>query len=95
MRLIDADRVSEIIYENVPAPYEDSRKAKEECLRIIEEALTIDAVPVVRCRDCAWFADNNNGEWYGCWLFNAIRAGDNKPTLNDYCSYGERKDRTR
>ena len=32
---------------------EDSREAKEECLRAIEEAPTIDAVPVVRCRDCA------------------------------------------
>ena len=51
-----------------------------------------DVAPVIRCKDCVWFADNNNGEWYGCWLFNAIRAGDTKPTLNDYCSYGERKD---
>lgn len=52
MRLIDADRLSEIIYGDVPAPYEDSREAKEECLRVIEEALTIDAVPVVRRKDC-------------------------------------------
>lgn len=46
MRLIDADRLSEIIYENVPAPYEDSREAKEECLMKIEKAVTVDAVPV-------------------------------------------------
>lgn len=46
MRLIDADRLSEIIYENVPAPYEDSSEAKEECLMKIEKAVTVDAVPV-------------------------------------------------
>ena len=57
----------------------------------IQAAATVDAVPAVRCKDCVWFADNNNDSWYGCWLFNAIRAGDNKPTLNDYCSYGERR----
>ena len=53
MRLIDADRLSKVIYGNVPAPYEDSREAKEECLREIEDAPTVDAVPVV----------------YGRWVF--------------------------
>ena len=45
-RLIDGDRLFDIIEGNVPAPYEDSRGAKEECLSIISEALTVDAVPV-------------------------------------------------
>ena len=52
MRLIDADRLSEAIYDNVPAPYEDASWAKENCLAEIEAAQTIDAVPVVRCREC-------------------------------------------
>ena len=52
MRLIDADRLSEAIYDNVPAPYEDASWAKENCLAEIEAAHTIDAVPVVRCREC-------------------------------------------
>jgi hypothetical protein len=45
-RLIDGDRLFDIIEGNVPAPYEDSREAKEECLSIISEALTVDAVPI-------------------------------------------------
>ena len=49
MRLIDADRLSEAIYDNVPAPYEDASWAKENCLAEIDAAPTIDAVPVVRC----------------------------------------------
>lgn len=52
-----------------------------------------DVAPVVRCRDCKWFANNNDGEWYGCWLFNAIRAvPEDAPTPDDFCSYGARKE---
>ena len=47
MRLIDADGLSKSIYDNVSAPYEDAVAAKEDCLRAIEEAPTVDAVPVV------------------------------------------------
>lgn len=47
---------------------------------------------VVRCKYCKWFANNNGGEWFGCWLFNAIRAvPEDAPTPDDFCSYGERK----
>jgi hypothetical protein len=59
----------------------------------IDEAPTVDAVEVVRCKDCKWFADNNGGEWFGCALFNSIRAvPDDAPKDNDFCSWGERKD---
>lgn len=81
MRLIDADRLSENIYGNVPAPYEDSREAKEDCLRAIEEAPTIDAVPVVRCRDCAHLYGSMCA---ACGLL--LRKPDK------FCSRGERKD---
>ena len=46
MRLIDADGLSENIHDNVSTPYEEAVAAKEDCLREIEEAPTIDAVPV-------------------------------------------------
>lgn len=99
-RLIDADRLSEIIYENVLAPYEDSREAKEECLREIEEAPTVDAVPVVRCKDCK-YADKerqNTAEkrYYNEILIcrNANLCEDDPLAMwpDDFCSYGERKD---
>lgn len=64
--------------------------------KIIERikcAPAADVAPVVRCRDCKWFANNNDDEWFGCWLFNAIRAvPEDAPTPDDFCSYGERKD---
>lgn len=81
MRGIDADRLSEIIEGNVPAPYEDSREAKEDCLRAIEEALSVDAVPVVRCRDC-------KHEFGG----RCIICGFKRREPDDFCPYGERED---
>ena len=80
MRLIDADLLSEAIHENVPAPYEDASWAKENCLAEIEAAQTIDAVPVVRCRECkhiGFCGDATNLEVMGFY---------------GYCSRGERKE---
>jgi hypothetical protein len=52
-----------------------------------------DVVPVVRCKDCKWFADNNGGQWYGCQMFQVVRiTPEDAPKPDDFCSYGERKD---
>ena len=89
MRLIDADRLSEAIYDNVPAPYEDASWAKENCLAEIEAAQTVDAVPVVRCRECVgrafWEKDHND-------VPVCLLSGLYVKSENDFCSYGERKE---
>ena len=52
-----------------------------------------DVVPVVRCKDCKWFADNNGGQWYGCQMFQVVWiTPEDAPKPDDFCSYGERKD---
>ena len=85
MKLIDADRLSEAIYDNVPAPYEDASWAKENCLAEIEAAQTIDAVPVVRCREC----NHCDPENYHCdHPMGTAAPLRRKP--DDFCSYGER-----
>ena len=88
MRLIDADRLSESIYDNVPAPYEDASWAKENCLAEIEAAQTIDAVPVVRCRECKYRFGNNGHSKNGCPIIDTNIWMDD----DDFCSYGERKE---
>lgn len=51
-----------------------------------------DVAPVVRCKDCKWFVDNNDGEWFGCWLFQTIQIiPEDAPKPDDFCSYGEPK----
>ena len=87
MRLIDADLLSEAIYDNVPAPYEDASWAKENCLAEIETAQTVDAVPVVRCRECKQgeVDDPDFPAQYYCHAGCGWNNGD------FYCAYGERK----
>ena len=99
MRLIDADRLSEAIYDNVPAPYEDASWAKENCLAEIEAAQTVDAVPVVRCRECKHHRDKNEQEQQ--YLVEDILICTSPDATDDYwnavwpdhfCSYGKRKE---
>ena len=64
MRLIDANKVvKNIVTERDKIPYElvsekpfkhgnSMRGGIRKALRCIEQAPTVDAVPVVRCRDC-------------------------------------------
>ena len=99
MRLIDADRLSEAIYDNVPAPYEDASWAKENCLAEIEAAPTVDAVPVVRCRECKHHRDKNEQEQQ--YLVEDILICTSPDATDDcwnavwpdhFCSYGEREE---
>ena len=81
MRMIDADRLSEAIYDNVPAPYEDASWAKENCLAEIEAAQTVDAVPVVRCKKCVLHGNCATEDVF-------ILAGIENP----FCCVGKRKE---
>ena len=52
-----------------------------------DKALTENAVPVVRCKDCIYYQDNNDGYPHdGCrW------RSDETPDADDFCSFAERK----
>lgn len=55
---------------------------------LIKKQPAVDAVEVVRCKNCKYNGTNN------CPTFNEAFDGKDWQTLenNDYCSYGERKD---
>ncbi len=98
MRLIDADRLSEAIYDNVSALYEDAVCAKEDCLTEVYAAPTVDAVPVVRCRECKHHRDKNEQEQQ--YLVEDILICTSPDATDDcwnavwpdhFCSYGKRK----
>ena len=88
MRLIDADLLSEAIHENVSALYEDAVFAKDDCLTEVYAAPTVDAVPVVRCRECKYRFKNNGHSKDGCPIIDANIWMDD----DDFCSHGERKE---
>lgn len=75
------------------APIELFQSEWEEIEEAINAAPAADVVPVVRCKDCKWFVDNNGGEWYGCKMFQVVRiTPEDAPKPDDFCSYGERMD---
>lgn len=56
---------------------------------IIAHAPTVDAVPVVRCRECRHHYDDIDGP---CCTFGPCT--DTTMFPDDFCSYGERKEDT-
>ena len=97
MRLIDVCTLADILQERHREVMEDpeiSRPRKwQEALsydtvrREIDKAVVVDAVPVVRCRDCKHRGTN------GCPMHINGRLADEaflRTVDDDYCSYGER-----
>ena len=85
MRLIDADatkrRVADTFFDTLIP-----------CVnRALDDSPTIDAVPVVRCRECVnCLIDNTERKYHLCMRHNSIFP--RKVDLMDFCSYGERKE---
>ena len=92
MRLIDAEELERLFNAQIEQGV-GVICAFDAFYDALQDTPTVDAVEVVRCKDCKWFADNNDGDWFGCWLFQTIQIiPEDTPKPDDYCSYGERKD---
>ena len=97
MRLIDADRLNKPIYAEEDNITGSGMSYDEICgyndgidiaWNKIDQAPTIDAVPVVRCKDCKHYEIHKPKV-----LENCERNGYIIPMKpDDFCSYGERKD---
>lgn len=78
-RYIDAD---ELIFFGLDNP-DDEHLFEFVPKEFIDNAPTVDAVEVVRCEDCRYFA--HTVDWYECGFHDHYTMPDN------YCSYGERR----
>ena len=95
MRLCDLDEIKIQVkrqYEDCHG-YSGNKKAiyREAILAvrsILHSAKTIDAVPVVRCRECKYRFKNNGHSKAGCPIIDANIWMDD----DDFCSHGERKE---
>ena len=77
-RLIDADRLKEVFHRNTGNAFDD----------LIDAAPTIEAVPVIRCKDCKYYNHQQHycegiGNWFGY---------DDEWSDNGYCYKAERKE---
>lgn len=62
--------------------------AKKLARSLVLRAPAADVAPVVRCKDCKYWQDNNDG-----YPHEGCRWGNGEtPDANDFCSYGERRD---
>lgn len=66
------------------------RCSNEYCDKVscpVWKAPAADVAPVVRCKDCKYWQDNNDG-----YPHEECRWGHGEtPNANDFCSYGERR----
>ena len=100
-RLIDADRALEIVHDQGIA-HPNAYHLTNYATLILREAPTVDAVEVLRCRECKYWGDEDgklqrsDGVLFArCKVHNYLIDGRHTgwcPTENDFCSYGERKD---
>ena len=80
-RLIDADRAIEIV-RNQRIAHPNAYHLTNYATLILREAPTVDAVEVVRCKDCAV----PHNKYTGCPKLNGLVT---PPDF--YCPFGERK----
>ena len=79
-RLIDADALLD---------YFRNEHHESEVIEAVKDAPTIDAVPLVRCKDCQFSEYYKCSETRHCRTQNGMyRAVED----DDFCSWGERKD---
>lgn len=90
MRLIDADELGvdeSEAYMSAQVQITDDLKwlvnfaAHSKIQRLIADTPTVDAVPVVRCKECKWAGGD-----FVCYRGVMVQ---HKP--EDFCSYGERR----
>ena len=95
MRTIDADALYKFIQDQMEKETGAYTRGKNKAFNIVKSALhnecatpTIDAVPVVRCKDCRYQATDKI--FGNCWCNHDLGVKKVKP--DDFCSYGKRKD---
>ena len=94
MRLIDADALVES--ERATGVAIDGRGRGKSLLTLCRDYLhvhvtnapTIDAVPVVRCKDCIYY---ETGKDYLPYCNHVDGGIADYPRADDFCSYGERR----
>lgn len=88
MRLIDANALMKTGFNDVVLVDGEVKSVGLILAETVDKAPTIDAVEVVRCRECKYRFGNNGHSKNGCPIIDANIWMDD----DDFCSYGERKD---
>ena len=92
MRLIDADALKKAIPDVEADFFENcgncNMLSKEDVLEIMDDQPTVDAVPIIRCKDCKFRYWDDWLEDYFCQCY----AEYMQVLPDDFCSNAERKE---
>ena len=91
-RLIDANALKESVMKEIRHYWNEGEGGyylAEDVIPDIDNAPTVDAVEVVRCKDCVdcYAAKMRSG---GIYFYQCLR-NDIEVKQDDFCSYGERR----
>lgn len=90
MRLIDAEELERLFNEQIEQGATDAFDAFDDAL---QDAPTVDAVVVTRCKDCKHLCVWNRKDVYAfCPKTSIAFLPFELDTRTFFCSYGERKD---
>lgn len=90
MRLIDADALH---FNRIRTAHEDGTVGGYNAVVMsaeIKDAPTIDAVPVVRCKDCKYWDKTWRNDWSPDYHYCPMTDGVRKGIF--YCAYAERSE---
>ena len=98
-RLIDADEFMKRLTFDISKGFcgefmdgSDVAYTSREISKFVNDMPTIDAVPVVRCKDCKYIYTIGSYPFVVCSCTHNKGLGDNVK-LNDFCSYGENREK--
>ena len=86
MRLIDADKLLDILDVMIVG-----HKSASDVYDVVDSMTIVDAVPVVRCKDCRYYLNSNEK----CGLIDTrlhFYETDKTWTEDCFCSWGERRE---
>lgn len=91
-RLIDANALMESLCTvNAPTPSESY--VVEKCIEKVNDAPTVDAVEVVRCKDCKYLHCHSAVDrMFFCNNPKGLKGMPNIVEENPFCPYGERRE---
>ena len=89
-RLIDADKLNEEFQNHYEVRNPKQNATMDEVCMMLFHAPTVDAVPVVRCRECVHYEMGICLKIYDDGAASSYAWQKRKP--DDFCSYGERKE---
>ena len=86
-KYIDADRLVDMLKAKADMAVGAPKTVCLSVAKMVGLLPPVDVVPVVRCKDCRYWQDNNGGYPRG----ECKWRGDETPDADDYCSAGERE----